>query len=440
LYCFSFFIFSFYTTGANPNLRVVLMSATADAQLFASYFEAGLRSPTAVLTIPGFTHPVTDLFLEDVLEATGFVVGKSSKWAKTRSNAKTPTASHAGHGVEQTQPSSWQPPDNVDTGDWSLQKNNLDGIQRSNEYSQQTVQSLCNIDESAVNHELIEALVVHVASTQHVAADDDAHAPKRTGSEHTAAASSANGAILIFAPGAEEIGRIVRTLQSSPRLAAAANPHGVRVLPLHGALPPSQQTLVFQRPQRGELKIVVSTNVAETSITIDDVTAVVDAGRVKEMRFDASRGLARLQETWVSQASAQQRRGRAGRVRPGKCWRLFSKRTWARMQQDTPPEVARAPLQALVMDIKGIMGERAADAAAVLGRMLSPPDRGAIEQAVSSLQRIGALDATSGALTPLGSHLVRMPCDPRLGKMLVFGTSFFWFFFSVCDAANAILR
>ena len=165
---------------------------------------------------------------------------------------------------------------------------------------------------------------------------------------------------------------------------------------------------LFSAP--GTVKIVVSTNVAETSITIDDVTAVIDTGRVKEMRFDAARGIARLQETFVSQvgpgqrferqaysvvaavsppagyqhaaagprtscalafqvgthasrcmpphptletpcrplptqAAAQQRRGRAGRVRPGVCYRLFSRRTWGRMPRDTPPEIARAPLQ-----------------------------------------------------------------------------------------------
>ena len=159
-------------------------------------------------------------------------------------------------------------------------------------------------------------------------------------------------------------------------------------------LPPLPLLLCMAAPHciAGSVKIVVATNVAETSITIDDVTCVIDCGRVKEMRFDAARGIARLQETFVSQvggraggragagswgwlacgaggvcgvtrrrmqlaasigpanlgllqASAQQRRGRAGRVRPGVCYRLFSSRTWDRMPRDTPPEIQRAPLQ-----------------------------------------------------------------------------------------------
>jgi ATP-dependent RNA helicase DHX57 len=168
------------------------------------------------------------------------------------------------------------------------------------------------------------------------------------------------------------------------------------------------------------LKVVVATNVAETSITIDDVTCVIDAGRVKEMGFDPGRGIARLLEGWVSRASAAQRRGRAGRVRPGVCYRLYSRATWEGMAADTPPEVSRAPLQGLVMDVKGIL--RGGDAEAALGEMVTPPSAGALAQAVGALQAIGALARAPGApLTPLGLHLLRMPCDPRLGKMLVFG-------------------
>lgn len=91
--------------------------------------------------------------------------------------------------------------------------------------------------------------------------------------------------------------------------------------------------------------MVVATNVAETSITIDDVVCVIDTGRVKEMAFDPDQGLNRLAETWVSQASAQQRRGRAGRVRPGTCWRLFSRATWRKLEKNTAPEIHRVSLQ-----------------------------------------------------------------------------------------------
>lgn len=223
-------------------------------------------------------------------------------------------------------------------------------------------------------------------------------------------------AILVFAPGVEDISRICRQLAASPRLRG-----GVQVLPLHGGLPPSQQARVFDRPPRGTVKVVVSTNVAETSLTIDDIVCVIDTGRVKEMGFDPARGIARLQETWVSQASAQQRRGRAGRVRPGRCFRLYSRRTWGRLARDTRPEIARAPLQGLVLDVKGIMGG-AADVGTLLAEMITPPEPAATQEALASLQLIGALEGGGAQeLTPLGAHLTRMPTDPRIAKMLIYG-------------------
>ena len=376
-------------SGANPRLEVVLMSATADADLFANYFNTVLpqKERSTILTIPGFTHPVTDLFLEDALESTGFIVGKTSKYAKKNAGKK---GGNGGEGGDQEE----------DEAALSEDKSS------SSRYSPDTMQSLRNVDESLINYDLIEAVVAHVA------------AKSMASSNSKGSKGGEANAILVFAPGAEEINRIIRTLQDSPKL-AAASPGGVRTLPLHGGLPPSHQSRVFERPPPGVLKVVVSTNVAETSITIDDVVCVIDTGRVKEMRLDSQRGIARLQETFVSQASAKQRRGRAGRVRPGVCYRLFSRTTWNRMPRGTPPEVARAPLQSLVMDIKGIL--RNVDVGAALADMVTPPDPAAVAQAITSLQRVGALDPGTGDLTPLGSHLTKMPCDPRVGKMLIFG-------------------
>ena len=120
------------------------------------------------------------------------------------------------------------------------------------------------------------------------------------------------------------------------------------ILPLHGSLPASEQAKVFRRPPPGWRKVVLSTNVAETSVTIDDVAVVIDTGRAKEMRHDAVADLARLELQWVSKAAARQRRGRAGRVRPGVCLRLFSRTfTWPGMDDHPAPEMVRAPLQPL---------------------------------------------------------------------------------------------
>eukprot|EP00887_Chlorella_sp_A99_P002300 scaffold10.g2300.t1 len=340
-------------SGRAPRLRVVLMSATADAGLFAAYFERPLGRRPGMLSIPGFTHPVTDLFLEDALEATGFAVGRGSKWARRGGGG----GEEGGPGGEEGGPGGA-------------------GAAAAG-YSDQTQASLANIDESLVNTDLIEALVAHVVSTAAAAQQE----PQRGGGGGGGGGGGKDdaNAILVFAPGVEDISRICRQLAASPRLRG-----GVQVLPLHGGLPPSQQARVFDRPPRGTVKVVVSTNVAETSLTIDDIVCVIDTGRVKEMGFDPARGIARLQETWVSQASAQQRRGRAGR--------------------------------GLVLDVKGIMGG-AADVGTLLAEMITPPEPAATQEALASLQLIGALEGGGAQeLTPLGAHLTRMPTDPRIAK------------------------
>ncbi|GFR46511.1 hypothetical protein Agub_g8095, partial [Astrephomene gubernaculifera] len=259
---------------------------------------------------------------------------------------------------------------------------------------------------------------------------------------------SGGGALLVFLPGAPEISRLQRLLLSSDKvLSAAGGSAGLRVLPLHGSLSSAEQSRVFGRPPAGCFKVVLSTNVAETSITIDDVTAVLDTGRVKEMSHDAERGIQRLQEGWVSQAAAQQRRGRAGRVRPGICFRLFSSQQWRRMPHHTQPEMLRSPLESVCLLVKGMTEAAAAaaggsttststdtlsssdlsstlgsssGAAAFLSRCLSPPSPTAVSSALRLLRGIGAFDS-SESLTSLGRHLNRMPMDPRVGKALVYG-------------------
>ena len=346
----------------NKKLKVILMSATAEAELFAGYFK-GIDSPAPIISIPGFTHPVQDFFLDDIFERTGYEIGKSSKWA--RKDAKS---------IDVDEP-------------------------EKSEYSPSTIKSLSLVDETNINTELIEILVAHIIRED---------IKNKSG--------NSLGAILIFVPGAALINRLVKGLQTSSSIAGQG--FQLRVLPLHGGLPPSQQSKVFERPPSGVTKVVVATNVAETSITIDDVTCVIDSGKANEVRFDPVKGISRLQEVFVSQASCQQRRGRAGRVQPGVCYRLFSKKNWSKMEKNTLPEISRSSLHALVMDTKAITS---GDVFETLHQMLTPPPMDGLQQAVTSLVRMGALDATNQSLTPLGKHLTRMPCDPKLGKMLIYG-------------------
>ncbi|KDD73122.1 hypothetical protein H632_c2511p0, partial [Helicosporidium sp. ATCC 50920] len=361
------------------DLRVVLMSATADAQLFASYYERGLGERVGFVDIPGRTFPVRVEFLEEVLQRTGFLVGKKSKWAKGGSAqpGRPPSAQAGGGGPREMDSDLEEEEEDDESGSADEGKKTAGGgsdapakpakthsafvqakmgklkparrgggnrgggqdrrgkdapgrlgagkpgpkpsdrhqeakkkpslpvsVPCSSEpdlpapslppsaapppppfLSVQTLASLSAIDESLVNPELIAALVSHWLSSR----------------------AGKDGALLVFVPGVEEVDKVSRQLKAGPRASS------LHVLPLHGKLSPASQAAVFQRPPPGQTKVVVATNVAETSITIDDVVCVIDSGRCKEMRFDASSGLSRLEPAWISRASAAQRAGRAGR-------------------------------------------------------------------------------------------------------------------------------
>lgn len=224
------------------------------------------------------------------------------------------------------------------------------------------------------------------------------------------------GAVLVFLPGVPEISRAEQAMRDV---------RDVRVVPLHGQLAPEDQRLAFAPAPPDEVKVVLATNAAETSVTIPDVTVVIDTGRVKRMTFEPRTQLASLTEGWCSAASAAQRRGRAGRVRAGVCVRLYEKNA-AKMADRDEPEMRTAPLDTLVMRALAIApGEHPA---AVLGEALDPPDANAVRAAVDRLRAIGAVVVDGGGdvggrvtTTPLGFHLSLLPVEPRVGKMLVMG-------------------
>ncbi|EHA8587102.1 putative protein BREAST CANCER SUSCEPTIBILITY 1 [Cocos nucifera] len=167
-------------------------------------------------------------------------------------------------------------------------------------------------------------------------------------------------------------------------------------------------------------KIVLATNIAESSITIDDVVYVIDCGKAKETSYDALNKLACLLPSWISKASAHQRRGRAGRVQPGVCYRLYPKAIHDAMPQYQLPEILRTPLQELCLNIKSLqLGE----VATFLAKALQPPDPLSVKNALELLKTIGALDEME-ELTPLGRHLCTLPLDPNIGKMLLIGSVF----------------
>ena len=223
-------------------------------------------------------------------------------------------------------------------------------------------------------------------------------------------ASKKTGGILIFLPGVAEISQACNMLRSLGSL---------HVLPLHASLETKEQKRVFARAPPGKRKVVVATNVAETSITIDDIVAVIDSGKVKETTFDPQNNMRKLEENWASRAACKQRRGRAGRVQEGKCYKLFTRNLEQQMAERPDPEIRRVPLEQLCLSVRA-MGIR--DVADFLGRSPTPPEARAVEGAVKILQRMGALDGDE--LTALGRQLSMIPADLRCGKLMIYGSIF----------------
>ncbi len=217
------------------------------------------------------------------------------------------------------------------------------------------------------------------------------------------------GDILVFMPGMGEIQTTIR------ELGAARLGEKVNLLALHGDLPPEEQDRAFQSSDRR--KIVVSTNVAETSVTIDGVRHVVDAGLARVARYDAERGIQTLLVEEISRASADQRAGRAGRTAPGTCWRLWTESGHLNRPARNTPEIQRADLAEVVLLLHSLGVQRAAEF-----DWLDQPDHDAVERAERLLVTLGALatgDQGHGELTEIGQRMLRMPMHPRFGRMLV---------------------
>jgi len=216
-----------------------------------------------------------------------------------------------------------------------------------------------------------------------------------------------SGDVLCFLPGAAEIRRVQRTLQESDL------DRSVRVMPLYGELEGAEQDAALAPLAPGQRKVVLATSIAETSLTIEGVRVVVDSGMRRYSEFDPTTGMSRLVTGKVSQAAADQRRGRAGRLSEGDCYRLWSEGTHASLSPQTPPEILHADLAPLALELS-CWG--AADANRLA--WLDPPPAAPLAQARELLQQLEAIDSTT-RVTAHGRMLERLGMHPRLAHMLV---------------------
>jgi ATP-dependent helicase HrpB len=220
------------------------------------------------------------------------------------------------------------------------------------------------------------------------------------------ALATEQGDVLVFLPGAGEIRRVAGLLRD-----ASAD-----VVPLHGNLAPEQQDRAILPSLPGSRKVVLATSIAETSLTIEGVRVVVDAGLSRVPRYSPRTGMTRLATVRVSAASAEQRRGRAGRLSPGVCYRLWSAQEEAALPARSPPEILEADLTPLALDLAsaGVL-----DPAEL--RWLDPPPAAAFAEARSLLEQLGALDA-EGRLSRHGAAMARFALHPRLSHMVMKAT------------------
>lgn len=345
-----------------PNLKVVLMSATVDAQRFSQYLDGA-----PIIDIPGRTFPVQAYYLEDALEITGHTNEDASEGILDEDSEGT-------HAENRTNAKDGQ----------------LTG------YSRRTISTLTNYNEYKFDYALIVKLI------QRVAFNSDF--------------KEFSKAILIFCPGIAEIRKLSDLLASHPAFVKSWTIHA-----LHSSFSSEDQQAAFEIPQAGHRKIVLATNIAETGITIPDITCVIDAGKHKEMRFDEKRQMSRLVLSFISKANAKQRQGRAGRVQNGICFHLFTKYRHDKLMSDNQtPEMLRLSLQDLVMRVKLC---KLGSIEYTLSQALDPPSTKNIRRAIDALIEVDAL-SPSEELTPLGQQLARLPLDAQLGKLVLFGALF----------------
>lgn len=214
-----------------------------------------------------------------------------------------------------------------------------------------------------------------------------------------------DGSLLVFLPGAAEIRRVERLLGDPGR--------AISVAPLYGDLAPAAQDAAIAPAPPGRRKIVLATSIAETSLTIEGIRVVIDGGLARAPRFDPRTGMTRLVTTRVSQAAAEQRRGRAGRLEPGICYRLWPEIEQAQLVPYAPPEIREADLAPLLLTLAAWGNDNPAALS-----WLDQPPAAALAQARELLTRLGALDA-GGRITASGQAMAKLPLHPRLAHMAI---------------------
>ncbi|CAI2176979.1 19853_t:CDS:1 [Funneliformis geosporum] len=400
------------------SIKLILMSATIDTGIFAEYFGdlfANGRCP--VVEIPGKSYSVQQYFIEDFVSKLGTLY-KSSETPQLYNKDTLRYIDREKKILQQRQslPSRFLSPkstiqrkyivmdidsDELDSHSIEIDDNDTSSVGSTSGLidwtgSKQTEEQA----DAIIPYDLISLVIAHIVNT------------------------TREGAILVFLPGLEEIMTLNRLFTISPY------PLGInfsdqslfRIHMLHSSLPSLSQQEVFEPlPNPNMRKIILATNIAETSITIPDVVHVVDSGKVKERRYDQSKRMTNLVTTWISRSNSRQRAGRAGRVREGEYFVMMSHDRYQNLEGYSTPEMLRSDLQEICLHIKALdIPTKIED---VLAQAIQPPDHASVSAALENLISLQALDSAEN-LTPLGKVLAILPMEPGLSKMVLLGAIF----------------
>ncbi|XP_025682922.1 probable pre-mRNA-splicing factor ATP-dependent RNA helicase DEAH4 [Arachis hypogaea] len=224
------------------------------------------------------------------------------------------------------------------------------------------------------------------------------------------------GDVLIFMTGQDDIEKLVSKLEDKVRSLEEGSCMDAIILPLHGSLPPELQVRVFSPPPPSCRRIIVATNIAETSLTVDGVVYVIDSGYVKQRQYNPSTGMYSLDIVQISKVQANQRAGRAGRTRPGKCYRLYPSQVYNDEFLDvTVPEIQRSSLAGSVLYLKSL---DLPDIDILKFDFLDPPSSESLQDALKQLYLIDAIDE-NGAITSIGQKMAELPLEPSLSRTLM---------------------
>ncbi len=365
--------------------RVILMSATIDTNLFADYFKQensdGVLVPCPAISIPGRLFPVRHQDLNDIVQSFKLYPTKELSEFLEESTTRKYLR------LERSLPA---PPETTRHLNWQ---------RLTTPKKDQIFEEDYDAQSALVPVHLIALTIAHVAKT------------------------TGEGSILVFLPGKQEIEKVRILLLQHPLGVEFINVARFKITMLHSDTPHEEQSDVFVRLPLGCRRIILATNIAETSLTISDVQHVIDSGKHREKQYGHTRGIDGLLCTWASQNNCKQRAGRAGRVCSGAYYALFTKERFNLLRPTQLPGIRRTDLQTVCLAAKAHGPQMSIKD--FLGSSIEPPSAVAIDAAITRLVSLGALSQNSQEeLTPLGHVLSIFPIKPCLAKMVIMGAIF----------------